>query len=153
MTLIRWSPMLSSPSRDLTSIHDEVNRLFDGFLSRGGYSGERASVFAPAVDVEETPEEFVVRADLPGVAQKDVKVNLLGDTLTVRGERKQQQETKGRNYHRAERSHGVFERSFTFGAPVRNDGVRAQYRDGVLEIHVPKAEEAKVREVEVQVAS
>lgn len=153
MTLIRWSPMLSSSSRDLSTIHDEVNRLFDGFLSRGAFSVDRAAVFAPAVDVEETPDEFVVRADLPGVSQKDVKVNLLGETLTVRGERKQQQEGKDRNYHRVERSHGVFERSFTFRAPVRNEGVRAQYRDGVLEIHVPKAEEARVREVEIQVAS
>ena len=153
MTLIRWSPMLSSPSRDFTTIHDEVNRLFDGFLTRGGYGAERGSVFAPAVDVEETAEEFVVRADLPGVTQKDVKVHLLGDTLTIRGERKLTETRKDRNYQRVERSHGAFERSFTFGATVRNEAVRAQFRDGVLEVHVPKADEARVREVEIQVAS
>ena len=103
--------------------------------------------------VEETAEEFVIRADLPGVSQKDVKVNLMGDTLSIRGERKQESENKNGGMHRVERVYGSFERSFRLATPVRGDKVKAQYRDGVLEIRVPKAEEAKVREVEVQVAS
>jgi len=151
MTLIRWNPMLGGSSREMMSIQDEVNRLFDGFLTRNVRSDFNAS-FAPAVDVQETANEFVVRADLPGLNQKDIKVNLLGDTLTIRGERKQEQERKG-NVHRIERSYGSFERSFTFHAPVKNEGIEARYRDGVLEIVVPKADEAKVREIEVQVAS
>ncbi len=153
MTLIRWSPMLPNPARDLGSIQDEVNRLFDGFFTRSTVGSDVAQLFTPAVDIEETAEEFVVHADLPGMTQKNVKVSLMGDTLTIRGERRQEREQKDRNYHRIERSHGTFERSFSFGAPVKNEGVRAQYRDGVLEIRVPKAEEARVREIEVQVAS
>src|SRR5262249_4907389 len=83
MNLIRWSPRLGSGPRDLVTFQDEVNRLFDGFLGSTLQAGENG-ILAPPVDVEETPEEFVVRADLPGVPQKDVKVSLMGDTLTIR---------------------------------------------------------------------
>jgi HSP20 family protein len=148
MTLIRWRSAPVTPIRDLTHI-DEVNRLFEGLFSRGTPQGDLSAIFTPAVDIEETPADFVVRVDLPGVAQKDVKVSLMGDTLTIRGERRQ--ETPTGNHHRLERVYGTFERSFTLGTPVRNDQVKAQYRDGVLEVRVPKAEEARMREIEVQV--
>ena len=152
MTLMRWSPAPLGTLRDLPSIQDEVNRLFDSFF-RSPLRGDLAPVFTPAVDIEETADEFVVRADLPGMTQKDVKVSLMGDTLTIRGQRKQESEHKDGGMHRVERVYGSFERSFQLGAPVRNDKVRAQYRDGVLEINVPKAEEARLLEVEVQVGS
>jgi HSP20 family protein len=152
MTLIRWSPLIQ-PRQELKSFQDEINRLFDGFESRSWLRGEPSSLFSPAVDVEESSDAFSVRVDLPGVPQKDVKVSLVGDTLTIRGERKQETAGKNPNVHRIERSFGTFERSFTFNTPVKSDGVKAQVRDGVLEIVVPKAEEAKVREIEVQVAS
>jgi len=148
-SLIRWS---ANPARDLLGIRDEVDRVFDSVFTQGtGNGGKPWGVMIAPVDVEETREEFVVRADLPGVNQKDVKVSLLGDVLTIRGERKQ--DTQDRNLHRVERRYGSFERSFSLGVPVRADQVKASYRDGVLEIHVPKAEEAKVREIEVQVGS
>ena len=148
MTLIRWSPSSLRASRDLAGIQDEVNQLFDGFFTRGAVAGS----FAPPVDVFETAEEYVLRADLPGVSQKDVKVSLMGDTLTLRGERKQEETTKNGGVHRVERIHGTFERSFTLTKPVRADQVKAQVKDGVLEIRVPKADEARLREIEVQVA-
>jgi HSP20 family protein len=151
MTLMRWSPAQPGTLRDLPTIQDEVNRLFDSFFTRGPMRGELNAVFAPAVDVEETAEEFVIHVDLPGVNQKDVKVSLMGDTLTIRGERKQEKATQNGSHHRLERVFGTFERSFTLGAPVRNDQVRAQYKDGVLDVHVPKAEEARLREIQVQV--
>jgi HSP20 family protein len=147
MTLIRWGSAPVTPIRDLTNF-DEVNRLFDGLFTRGTPRSDLSAIFTPAVDIEETPTEFVVRMDLPGVAQQDVKVSLMGDTLTIRGERRQES-PKGSN-HRLERVHGTFERSFTLGTPVRSDQVKAQYRDGVLEVRVPKAEEARMREIEVQ---
>ena len=151
MTLMRWSPTPFTPLHDVSSIQDEVNRLFDGIFTRDTLRGDLNGIFTPAVDIEETPEEFVLRADLPGVSQKDVKVSLVGDTITIRGERLTQNAAKGANQHRVERVHGTFERSFTLGTPVRNDQVKAQYRDGVLEVHVPKADQARVREIEVQV--
>ena len=152
MTLIRWNPAPVAPIRDLTRFEDEVNRMFDGIFARQGLRNALNAIFTPAVDVEETPEEFVLRMDLPGVAPKDVKVSLLGDTLTVRGQRRQETPAKDANQHRLERVHGTFERSFTLGTPVAGDKVRAQYRDGVLEVRVPKAEESRQREIEVQVS-
>ena len=150
MTLVRWNPVTG---RELTTIQDEVNRLFDGFFGRSPLRYDLAPAFTPAVDVQETPEAFVVHVDLPGVSPKDVKVSLTGDTLTIRGERKHDRESKNGGQRRFERSYGSFERSFTLGTPVRSDKVQATYRDGVLEINVPKAEEAKVREIEVQVGA
>jgi HSP20 family protein len=151
MRITRWSPVPVSPVRDLFGVHDEFNRLFDNFFAPSTVRGDLAPVFTPAVDIEETAEEFVVKADLPGMTQKDVKVNLMGDTLTIRGERKQENEKQDGTTRRSERIYGMFERSFRLGTPVRSDKVKAQYRDGVLEVHVPKAEEAKLREVEVQI--
>ena len=149
MTLMRWTPAVSR-SRDLVGIQDEVNRLFDGFFGR--VPGHVEGNFMPTVDIEETGEEFILRADLPGVPQKEVKVSLMGDTLTIRGVRKYETNGNQGTVHRVERVYGTFERSFTLGSPVRNDRVKATYRDGVLEVRVPKAEEAKQREIEVQVA-
>jgi HSP20 family protein len=151
MTLIRWSPAPLSTLRDLT-VHDEFDRLFDGFFTRGLSRGDLNAVFTPAADIEETDEAFVVRMDLPGVSQKDVKVSLMGDTLTIRGERKQESKTQNGGRHRIERVHGTFERSFVLDRPMRGDQVKAQVKDGVLEVRVPKAEEARLREIEVQVA-
>jgi HSP20 family protein len=127
-----------------------MNRIFDTFFGTPATRTGWEPTFRPALDVEENAEEFIVRVDIPGMNQKDVKVSLMGETLTIRGERKNERTTKDGNVRRVERSYGAFERSITLDAPVRNDKVTATYRDGVLEIHVPKAEEARVREIEVQ---
>jgi HSP20 family protein len=148
MTLVRLTPC--NPARDRITMQQELDRFVDGFL-RPGPLRAGAAPFTPLVDIEETPEEFVLRADLPGVTQKDVKVSLMGDTLTIRGERRLEKENKERNLLRVERVAGAFERAFTLGAAVRADGVKATFRDGVLEILVPKAEEARLREIAIQV--
>ena len=150
MTLVRFLP---GRSRELTTLRNEMDQLFESFFNnRPFYSNpEVANLISPPVDVEETAEGYLIRADLPGMTEKDVKVSLVGDTLTLRGERKRESETTSGNVHRTERLFGSFERTFTLPAPVRGDKVKASYRNGVLEILVPKAEEAKVREIEVQV--
>lgn len=148
MTLVRWTPAFT-PSRDLITMQDEVNRFIDSFFRSNGRRAE-AGPFTPLVDIEETAEAFVLRADLPGVPLKDVKVSLMGDTLTIRGERQEEKTEKTGSALRVERSTGNFERSFTLGAPVRSDAVKATYRDGVLEVRVPKAEEARLREIQIQ---
>src|SRR5258708_29774106 len=147
MNLIRWAPARSSS--DLLTFRSELDRMFDGLLTPG--PAREPAVFSPAVDIEETPDAFVFRADLPGVNAKDVKVKLHGDTLTLRAERLRSSEKREERSHRVERAFGSFERSFTLHAPVRGDQVKAVYRDGVLEVHVPKADEARAREIEVQV--
>lgn len=148
MTLIRWTP---NRNRSLTSFHDEMDRLVDTFFNNRPLATFDAESFAPPVDIEETPEAFVLRADLPGMSQKDVKVSLTGDQLTLRGERRRENEKREGAVHRTERVYGAFERTFTLTSPVKGEQVKATYRDGVLEVRVPKAEEARVREIEVQV--
>ncbi len=141
-TLMRWSPLLSNHRGPFAGDFDQ---LFDSLVA--GSNGHR---FDPAADIHETAEAYVIRLDLPGVAQKDIKVSILGDTLTVRGERKLENVHEKENIHYRERRSGSFERTFTLAAPVRPDQVRAAYKDGVLEVTVPKAEEAKTREIEIQ---
>jgi HSP20 family protein len=150
MTLVRFLP---GRSRDLGTFRNEIDQLFDSFLTNRPFyaAPDTENLMAPPVDVQETAEGYVFRADLPGMTEKDVKVSLVGDTLTLRGERKRETESQSGNVHRTERVFGAFERTFTLPAPVRGDQVKASYRNGVLEIRVPKAEEARVREIEVQV--
>jgi len=144
MTMItRWSPA----SRDLA----DIDRLFDGFFGRTPRHDVASGRFAPPVDVQETADAFVIHADLPGVAQKDIQVKLEGELLTIRAERAREQSESQNGIHRFERAYGSFERTFTVTAPVRGDQVQATYKDGVLEVRLPKAEEAKAREIEVKV--
>ena len=144
MSLVRWLPRQNGNHAVAT-----LDRLFDEFLSPGALRSEWAAL-SPAVDVEETPEAYVFRADLPGMASKDVKVTVHGDTVTLRAERKREEKKSDSALHRIERAYGVFERSFKLSLPVRSDQVKASYRDGVLEVIVPKADEAKPRDIEVQ---
>ena len=145
-TLMRWNPVLST-RRDL--FRSDLDSLFDGLFS--GKSLSNGHAFAPAADIHETKDAYVIRLDLPGVSQKDVKVTFDGDTLSIRGERKLEQVHEKDQIHYRERLSGTFERNFTLSAPVRSDQVRASYKDGVLDVTVPKAEEAKTREIEIQV--
>ena len=148
MTLIRWTPQ--QPNLDLTRMGREVDNLFGQFWPE--FAQGVSKPLAPAVDIEEGPEDFVFRADLPGFKLEDVKVRFHGDTLSISGERRLNGEASKDTLHRRERVAGTFERSFTLTAPVRSSEVKATYKDGVLEIRVPKAEEARAREIEVQVA-
>ena len=152
MKLMRWSTPYRS-GRDLMSVQDEFNRVLEDFFGPSPHaSNDLSSLFAPPADIHETPNEFVLKLDLPGVSPSDVKVSMSGDTLLVRGQRKEEKSENGTTRHRVERIYGSFERTFQLGAPVRADQIKAKYHDGVLEVHVPKAEEARVREIEVQTA-
>ena len=150
MTLVRWLPRRYENGSDATSLRNEMDRLLESFFTPAPFARDGATL-SPAVDVEETPEAYVLRADLPGVNAKDVKVSVHGDTLTLRADRKREENKSEGSMRRIERSYGEFERAFTLGAPVKTDQIKASYRDGVLEIHVPKADEVRPREIEVQV--
>jgi HSP20 family protein len=148
MRLMRWTP--ATPARELTMLHDEFDRFFDGLFPRSAANGDVAPLFAPPVDIHETADEFQVRMDLPGVKSEDVKVTLHHRTLTIRGERKEEtREAKGQLW-RQERIHGAFERRFELGPAVRADQVSAHFNNGVLDVRVPKGEDAKLREIQVQ---
>ncbi|HAL56278.1 MAG TPA: hypothetical protein DCP63_07350 [Bacteroidetes bacterium] len=155
MSLIRWNPSrdLAAWSSDIFNMQREINRLFDTFV-RGGTQADESfglTYWTPAVDIAERDNEYVVKVDLPGVEKDDVKITLVSGVLTIRGEKKQENESKTGSFHRIERSYGSFQRSFTLPSSVRNDGIDAVYKDGILTITLPKAEEAKPKQIEVRV--
>ena len=143
MALVRWSPV-----RNTFGPQSELNRLMDDFFGR---SFESPTVWQPVVDIEESPEGYLVRAELPGMKLEDIKITVADNALSIRGEKRREEEKKGTSYHRVERVYGSFERSFSLGHVVAADKIEATYRDGVLEVSIPKAEEAKAREIQVKV--
>jgi HSP20 family protein len=155
MSLIRWNPAreLATWPSELWNMQREINRLFDNFF-RGGMQDDGSfglSSWTPAVDIAEHDNEFVVKVELPGVSKDDVKITLESNILTIRGEKKQDRETKEENYHRLERMYGSFQRSFTLPSTVRSDKIDATFKDGILTITLPKAEEARPKQIEVKV--
>ncbi|HEV8641194.1 MAG TPA: Hsp20/alpha crystallin family protein [Methylomirabilota bacterium] len=126
-----------------------MNRLFDNFFGRPSAVATAERVWLPLCDMYETKDDLHVTFELPGVREKEVSVAITGDVLTVKGERKWDRELKDENYHRLERVYGKFERAVPLPVPVQADKVKATYRDGVLEITLPKAEEAKPKEIKI----
>jgi len=147
MSIVRWDPF-----RDLSTLQERVNRLFVGTL--GPFRGEEAlSRWAPPVDIYETEQEIVLKADLPEVKLEDVDIRVENNTLTVKGERRMENEVKEDNYHRVERYYGGFARTFSLPNTVDAEKIRADYNDGVLRITMPKREEAKPKQIKVSVNS
>src|SRR5207245_2684643 len=146
-TLARWEPF-----RGATSLQDHVNRLFnDDFERRGEESSLTA--WAPAVDIYETEHELVVKADLPEIDPKDLDIRVENNILTIRGERKFEKKVNEDNYLRVERAYGSFARSFTLANTVTSDDIKADYQNGVLTLNIPKREEAKPKQIMVNVAA
>jgi len=131
----------------MPSLQDEIDCLIESAFGPGD---GRSTVWSPALDIEETKDNIVVRAEIPGMKKEDIKVSLDGDVLIISGERKHDAEEKGRTLHRVERAFGRFVRSFTLPYNVKADKVAAAYKDGVLELTLPKADEAKAREIAIQ---
>lgn len=156
MALTKWKSdrdvMTWSPFRDLVNIQKDLGHVFDGLFSDFDGDVTFASQWAPRVDVVEQKDAYMIKAELPGVSKNDVKIVLQENVLTIKGEKKQESEQKDSDYHRIERSYGTFERSFTLPTGVRSDKIDATYKDGVLTITLPKAEEAKPKEIEVKVS-
>ena len=146
MSLIRWDPF-----DDLASLRESMDKLFEEFFSRRP-RGAAVTAWQPAVELYETDTEVVVRAELPGVDPKDVDITVTEDTLTIKGEARTEQEEKGRNYYRRELRYGSFLRTLALPEEVQGDKARATYRNGILEIRVPKSERARPRTVKVEVA-
>jgi HSP20 family protein len=150
MALVRWEPV-----RELTSLQTEMNRLFNTFFdtpssSRGGNGGALRR-WLPPMDLVETDDHFVLRADLPGLSEEDVTIELEDSVLTVAGERKAEHEDTREGFYRVERSFGEFRRSLTLPEGVDADGITAAFDKGVLEVRIPKPAERKPRRVAIQV--
>jgi HSP20 family protein len=149
MALVRWEPV-----RELTSLQSEMNRLFNTFFDTPGLAGDQGGAtrrWIPAMDLVEADDHFVLRADLPGLDENDVAIEVDGDVLTVSGERKAEHEERGEGFHRIERSYGAFHRSLTLPEGVDPETVSAAFDKGVLEVRIPKPEERKPRRVAIRV--
>ena len=151
MAIVRWQPF-----RDLVGLQDRMNRLFDEAFQGSGRSADDdwalGGAWAPAVDIYEQDGSIVLKAELPGVDPKDVDIRLENNVLALRGERKLDTEVKRESYHRVERSYGTFTRSFTLPSVVDQEMIKAEYKDGVLRVTLPKKEEAKPRQINVSVS-
>jgi HSP20 family protein len=138
------------PFRSVNSVQDQLNRMLDRAFERVGEESS-LSAWAPAVDIYETEHELVVKADLPEIDIKDLDIRVENNILTIRGERKFQQKVNEDNYLRVERAYGSFARSFTLANTVNSEAIKADYQNGVLTLTIPKKEEAKPKQIKVNV--
>lgn len=148
--LTRWDPF-----KEMHETQDRLARIFGLAPARVGNGGQEAMTiteWAPSVDIVEDEKEWLVKADLPEVKKEDVKVTVENGVLTITGERKFEKEEKDKKYHRIERAYGNFYRSFALPDAADGSKVSAEFKDGVLEVHLPKSEKAKPKAVEVKVS-
>jgi HSP20 family protein len=147
MAITRWRPF-----RDAISVQDEMNRLFDDIF---GHRPARVQwtdgVWNPSVDISEDKDNVLVRAEMPGLNKDHVKISVQDNVLTLKGEKKQEKEEKEADYLRIERSYGSFCRSFQLPTPVSTDKIKAIYKDGVLNITLPKTEEVRPKEIPISI--
>ena len=146
-TLNRWEPF-----RGAAALQEQVSRLFDSVLERSGEESNLTS-WAPAVDIYETEHELVVKADLPEIDPKDLDIRVENNILTIRGERKFEKKVNEDNYLRVERAYGSFSRSFSLANTVNAEAIKADYQNGVLTLSIPKREEAKPKQIKVNVGT
>lgn len=148
MSITRWDPF-----QNMATLQDQVNRLFEApFVSRRS-DNSNLTAWAPAVDIYETENELVIKADLPEVNEKDLDIRVENNMLTIRGERKFEQKVKEDNYLRIERMYGSFSRSFSLPTTVNTETIHADYKNGVLTVELPKRAESKPRQVKVNVTT
>ena len=146
MTIVRWEPL-----RELGSLQNEMNRLFNTVFDTPGpgNGGSAMRRWVPSMDLVETDDHFVLRADLPGMSEDDVKIEFEDGTLTVSGERKTEHESQNEGYYRVERAFGGFSRTLTLPKGIDAEGVTASFDRGVLEVRIPKPEERRPRRIEI----
>jgi len=143
--LMEWRPF-----REVSRLRREMDRLWDDYFGAGRRALRPLAEFAPAVDVKETAEAVVVKAEVPGMDARDINISVTGDVLTIKGEKKSEREEKEQNYHLVERSYGSFSRSLVLPAAVNLDKIEAKYDKGVLTVTCPKKEEVKPKAIEIK---
>ncbi len=147
MSITRWDPF-----KDLMSLQEKMNRLFENSLSFNESAVEEAAVgaWSPPVDILESGTEIILKAEIPGIEMDQVELHINGQVLTIRGERRFDKESRREHYHRLERFYGPFQRSFTLPNTVDKDRVRATLKDGILEVKIPKLDTAKAITISVK---
>ncbi len=154
--LSRWEPLTRwSPWKELEDMEKRLSTIFGRApMATTGEKKEAISVaeWSPLVDITEDEKEYIVKAEIPEMKKEDIKINVHDEVLSISGERKYEKEEKGKKYHRVERAYGSFMRSFTLPEDADGSKVNAEYKDGVLKIHLPKSEKAKPKTIEIKVA-
>jgi HSP20 family protein len=153
MNLIRWQRPISTWQNleQLSGLRAEIDRLFESPLTELARASQLLSGWTPALDVHEEKDNIIVRVELPGMKKEDIELSLHDGSLSISGERKSEKKFEDAEVYRAERFVGRFQRTVTLPAPVAADRVKAQYKDGVLTVTLPKTEEAKPKQIDVQV--
>ena len=147
MEIIPWRPI----GRELSSLHQEMDRLWDRFIGETPLVRRITGEWWPTVDVSETKDNFVIKAELPGMDASDVNVSVSGNVLTIKGEKRKEEEEKDEHHYRAERYYGSFQRSFQLPSSMQAEKVEATFDKGVLRVILPKVEEAKKKEIKIKV--
>jgi HSP20 family protein len=146
MEIVTWRPLGA-----LSPFRKEMDRLWNRFSGETPFARTFNEMWSPSIDISETKDDFVVKAELPGLEAKDVNVSISGDILTIKGEKKAEEEEKDEHYHCVERYSGSFQRVFQLPSGVKADKIEANFDKGVLKVTLPKVEEAKKKEIEVKV--
>ncbi len=148
MTIVKWDPF-----RNVAALQDRINRIFDESFSRTADLDDDISMSAwkPLVDIYETDEAIILKAELPGIKKEDVSVEVKDNVLTLKGVRTEEKEIKEKNYYRKERAFGTFSRAFNLQHRIQPDNIKARFKDGVLKIEIPKPEEEKPKQITVKV--
>jgi HSP20 family protein len=145
MNIVRWEPF-----REMTSLRDAMDRLFEDSFIRAPRLWSRVGEWELPIDMHQTADKVVVKTSLPGFKPEEVDISITGDTLTIKGEHKEEQEVKDENYLYKERSYGIFSRSVLTPVKVKSDKAEAVFKDGVLTLTLPKAEEIKPKQIKVK---
>lgn len=148
MAIVRWEPF-----RNMATLQDRINRMFDDVFTRAAENDDEAVVggWRPSVDIYDKPEAIVIKAELPGVTKEDVSVEVKENILTLKGERKIEKEEAEGTYYRKERLYGRFMRSFTLPMETDSEKIKANFRDGVLSLEIPKPEEKKPKQITINI--
>jgi len=152
MTLTRWNP-----AKELISVEKEFSKLFDSFNNRFGLKSSKEdedfanAVWSPLTDIREDEDKYSLHLDLPGVKKEDVKITFNNGQIAISGERNFEKEEKNSKYHHVERAFGKYYRAFNLPEKIIEDRIDAEFKDGILKITIPKAEEAKPKQIEVKI--
>lgn len=146
MELTPWKPI-----KDLIPLRKEIDNLFKRFMGEGSIAEALGEGWMPSVDVSETDEGFFIKAEIPGLEAGDIDVSIQGDRLTIKGEKKKEEEKSGEHFHSVERYYGSFQRSFALPASAQTEKTDASFEKGILKISIPKSEEAKTKTIKVEV--
>jgi HSP20 family protein len=147
-----WEMSPWKPFKELERMRREMDRLWDSFFEgRPGREVEEVGEWLPTLDLSETENDLVVKAEIPGIDPKEIDISLANEMLTIKGEKKQEKEEKEENYHLIERSYGSFVRTIPLPREVQGDKISASYKNGILKVTLPKSEEAKKKEIKIKV--